>query len=300
MNESQLIEQKKNRSLETIITSHDNNFNLVRLIAAIFVVIYHSYELNTRSPFMTDPLTSILSPYSNTGDVGVGTFFIISGIFVTQSWLRDANLVRFSAKRFARIVPGLFVCLLLTTVTAVIFCSEKGWRGLFTQAPWQYIFENTLIHRLKDIIPPVENQVPGIYYNLNNTFMNGSLWTLYWEVRMYVLLALIGVSSIIPARQWFASVAIFCLIAAAVHPELITPYMWEFKLFTLFMAGVLIQCCAAKIYIQVRHVVCAFAYLFLMYKAPTFFGVALCFGALSLWVGSSAIPSFFTRPRTFD
>ena len=233
--------QAEKESFGSIINSHNNNFNFVRLIAATLVVVYHAFVLNTKTPNQIDPLTEFVSPHTNTGEIAVGTFFIVSGIFITQSWFRDANIIRFAIKRFARIVPGLFICLISTTIVAILFFSEQGWRGLFDITSWRFIFENALLHRLKDVIPSAENEIPGVYQSLNVRVMNGSLWTLFWEGRMYVFLALIGTSATMPPRLWFGGVAIFCLIAMMVKPELVTPYIWESRLFSLFMAGVLIR-----------------------------------------------------------
>ncbi|HZX25588.1 MAG TPA: acyltransferase family protein, partial [Telluria sp.] len=105
------------RSLGNAIESHDNGFNLVRLVCALLVVVFHAWQL---APLEAgpDPLTRALAPLTDLGSLAVGVFFIISGIFVTQSWMRDPHGLRFAARRIARIVPGLFVCSLLTVLVA--------------------------------------------------------------------------------------------------------------------------------------------------------------------------------------
>jgi peptidoglycan/LPS O-acetylase OafA/YrhL len=117
---------------EKIIQSRDNNFNFVRLTAALSVVLYHACAGR-------DPISDVLSPISNLGEVVVGVFFLLSGIFVIQSWLRDPNLVRFFIRRAVRILPALFVCVTATTLIAVTFFSQQGIAGLVDIAPWTYI-----------------------------------------------------------------------------------------------------------------------------------------------------------------
>src|SRR4051794_10817711 len=99
------------RSLAQAIDAHDNGFNLVRLIAALLVVVYHAFQLSTLAPGARDGVSTLVAPVADLGMLAVGVFFMISGIFITQSWVRDPHLPHFALRRVARIVPGLFVCL---------------------------------------------------------------------------------------------------------------------------------------------------------------------------------------------
>jgi peptidoglycan/LPS O-acetylase OafA/YrhL len=281
------MEMPDQKSFGEKIHSHENNFNLVRLSLAILVMFYHAFVLNTLRANALDPLSEILSGLANTnsGEIAVDIFFVISGIFVTQSWLRDPDLFRFAIRRFARIVPGLFICVTLTTLIAVLFFSKQGWRGLLELPPWQFVFENSLLHRLRKVTAPEEWEIPGVYYNLNIRLLNGSLWTLVWEGRFYVFLGLTGAAALITPRQWFVGIAIFCLLVAQLHPELIAGFLWEPRLLSFFMSGVLVQCLAHQMTIKGRHIGCVIAYSFLFYKSAEFFTIALLFGVIALWIG---------------
>jgi hypothetical protein len=61
--------------------------------------------------------------------------------------------------------------------------------GLADAAPWRYIVNGAMLHWLVYIIPPSELAIPDV---LGGAALNGSLWTVYWEGRMYVMVALIG------------------------------------------------------------------------------------------------------------
>jgi peptidoglycan/LPS O-acetylase OafA/YrhL len=275
------------QSFGAIIQSHRNNFNLVRLILAILVVFYHAFALNTQGA-KPDPLTEFLLRFANidAGRIAVDLFFVISGVFVTQSWLRNPDVFYFFIRRFARIVPAVFVCATLTTAVAVVFFSRQGWHGMFEWGPWQYIFQNSLFHGLKKETPSGEWEIPGIYYSLDVQAPNGSLWTLVWEGRFYVFVALTGAAALVPSRQWFAGVAVFFLTVLQLQPELVAGFFWEPELSTFFMSGVLIQCVAPRMRIELRHIGCALGYFLLFYKSAGFFAVALCFGVFFMWVGS--------------
>jgi peptidoglycan/LPS O-acetylase OafA/YrhL len=221
-------------------------------------------------------------------------FFIISGMFITQSWMRDPHLPRYAVRRIARIVPGLFVCLVVTTLAAVAWFSPQGWAGLLAPATWRYVFGNSVLHGLQYIIPPQELRLDGV---LHGQDLNGPLWTLYWEGRMYVMVALIGLAAALPLRTWMRGCALFLLLAANLFPEVAGGYVWEVRMWSLFLAGMLLQTLAAELRVGLVQVACALVLAALCWTrwaalAPsplTWFGIALVAGTCALWVGSAQV-----------
>jgi peptidoglycan/LPS O-acetylase OafA/YrhL len=282
------------RTLAGAIASHDNGFNLVRLVCALLVVVYHAFQLNVLQPGR-DPASAWLAPVTDLGALAVGVFFFVSGIFITQSWMRDPHLPRFALRRVARIVPGLFVCLLVTVLVAVTCFSGTGWRGLLDAAPWRLVFGGTVLHWLHYIIPPEELRIPGV---LDGQYLNGPLWTLYWEGRMYVMVALVGLAAALPLRTWMRGAALFLLLAANLFPDVLSGYVWEVRLWSLFLCGMLVQTLAPDLRIGARHVACAVALLLLNWTRSaaltpsplTFFGIALIACSAALWIGAAALP----------
>jgi len=283
------------RTLAAATDTHDNGFNAVRLVCALMVVVYHAYMLNPGAPGAQDPLTAALRPVTDAGGLAVGVFFLLSGMFVSQSWLRDPDPWRFVVRRVARIVPGLFVALLVTVVPAVVFFSERGAAGLLDVAPWRYIFGNSVLHFLEYNIPPEQLFIPWVLGGQN---LNGSLWTLYWEGRMYVMLLLVGLAAALPMRQWLCVASAFLLLAANLIPEVLSGYLWEVRLWSLFLSGILLQSLAPQLRIGPIHFVCALALAALNWTRSaamtphplTWFGIALAACTLALWIGSA-------RPR---
>jgi peptidoglycan/LPS O-acetylase OafA/YrhL len=282
------------RTLGAAIRTHDNGFNLVRLLCALLVVVFHGYQLNTLRTAV-DPVTTWLQPNGDLGGLAVGVFFLLSGIFVTQSWVRDPHLPRYALRRIARIVPGLFVCVLLTVLVGYAFFSEQGLAGLAGRAPWQYVFGNATLHQLRYIIPPEEMNIAGLF---GGQALNGSLWTLYWEARMYVMLALIGVCAALPMVTWLRTCALFLLLAANLFPDVAAGYVWEVRIWSLFLTGMLLQTVAADLRVGPVQVAGALALAALNWtrfaaltSSPlTWFGIALAACALALWAGSARIP----------
>ena len=279
------------RTIAAAIDSRDNSFNLVRLVAALLVVLYHASIHATRNTG-PDPVSALLLPVADAGAIAVDVFFVLSGLFITQSWMRDPDVPRFLARRVARLVPGLLVCLALTTVVAVLFFSDGGAAGLADPATWRYIFNGAALHWLRYIIPQQELALPGV---LGGQPLNGPLWTVYWEGRMYVMVALIGFAAIMPMRRWMMAMSLLLALCAFEFPRVLAGYVWEARLWSLFLCGMLLQTLATEVRFGVRQFAAACALLALSStrwlavegQTLTLVGVILAAVTLALWVGGS-------------
>jgi peptidoglycan/LPS O-acetylase OafA/YrhL len=157
-----------------------NNFDLLRLFAAIFVVFGHSFDL-LRLP---EPLGSVVP--AGWGYVGVLVFFSISGFLVSRSWVSDPRLTSFAIKRALRLLPALVVALVLSALVLGPLVSTESSQAYFQNpATKGYIIENAVMQS--------DYQLPGVFlHNPYPAAVNGSLWTLPLEVKAYTFLALLG------------------------------------------------------------------------------------------------------------
>ena len=89
------------------LSVHRNNFDFIRLCAALCVVVSHQFALTG----LPEPV--ILKTHS-LGGLGVLIFFTVSGFLVAQSWDSDPNIARFAARRLLRLWPGLAGLVLVT------------------------------------------------------------------------------------------------------------------------------------------------------------------------------------------
>ena len=85
-----------------------NNFNILRMMAAVGVLISHAYPLSSgREDFFS------YLKIDNTGDdlgrVAVFVFFGISGFFITRSFEMRPNIWSFTKSRLLRLYPALIV-----------------------------------------------------------------------------------------------------------------------------------------------------------------------------------------------
>ena len=83
-----------------------NNFDAVRIIAALAVLVSHHYALTAQA----EPSFLGLHTW---GGMAVIVFFVISGYLVTSSWYNDPSFLRFSQRRILRIWPALAVVVVL-------------------------------------------------------------------------------------------------------------------------------------------------------------------------------------------
>ena len=161
----------------------DNNFNLIRLLAALAVLVNHSFALSSGRD--GGPLEATLG--MSIAAIAVDIFFITSGFLVTGSLLSRKSIVEFVWARILRIYPGLVVMVLLSVFVL----------GLaFTSFPVSSFLENHETHAylLKNItlVAGVQYTLPGVFQSVPYKWVvNGSLWTLPAEIVMYAILAIL-------------------------------------------------------------------------------------------------------------
>lgn len=177
--------------LNDILDPKRNNFTLLRLLAALAVVVSHAVFLRTGNK--ADEIFAGASVY-NLGDHAVNVFFVLSGLTVAASLDRSGSSVHFLIARLLRIFPGLIVCtaLLVTVGIVVTECS-----------PVAYLADaRVLKYVLKTVsLSTGAAELPGVFSNNPHpSVVNASLWTLKFELLCYVLLASAGAFNLFRKR----------------------------------------------------------------------------------------------------
>lgn len=199
------------RMLGSCAAGRDNNFNLLRMLAAAGVLVSHAYPISLGAG-ADEPLARYLDGMS-LGSVSVLVFFSISGFFITKSFVFSTSWKRFLAARVLRLFPALFVVLVVTVLVAGFFLTAAD-RTTFWQAAPGYMLRNLTLFKL-------DYSLPGIFEgNPYGTAINGSLWTLFYEVVCYAGVFVAGLLGILRRPRLFA----FCLSLAVVL-FLVMPYL---------------------------------------------------------------------------
>jgi peptidoglycan/LPS O-acetylase OafA/YrhL len=170
--------------LSSVAQGRNNNFNLIRIVAALAVLVTHSFVLSSGNPD-DEPLRQTLG--MTPGSIAVDVFFVTSGLLVTASLLRSESVVAFAWSRCLRIFPRLLVMLLLTVfLVGPLFTTLQPASYLLDPRTHAYLIKGaTLVSGILD-------RLPGVFEsNPYPASINGSLWTMPYEVRMYVLLAVL-------------------------------------------------------------------------------------------------------------
>ena len=170
------------RTLADVFEPKDNNFDAIRLFAALLVLFSHCYPL-TGTP--KEPIAAYLGAYDTGGGWGVAIFFVISGFLVTRSVLDRPTSV-YLRSRALRILPALiFVTLFEVLVIGPLFTS-LSMREFFTHS--------TTIAHLKNVsVFWLEQSLPGTFaFNPAKEQVNGSIWTLPIESAFYLILPILG------------------------------------------------------------------------------------------------------------
>jgi len=183
----------------------DNNFNLLRMIAASAVLVSHAYPISSGIG-VAEPLSESLG--MSLGGLAVLTFFLISGFFISQSFDRSESLMDFVIARALRIYPGLLGTLLIGIFIVGPIFTTLDFRAYITNySTWIYVPRNLSLVSL-------QYGLPGVFQrNPYPSAINGSLWSLFFEVCCYALVGLVGMFRLAPRNWRFPFVLVLYSIA---------------------------------------------------------------------------------------
>lgn len=156
------------------------------------------------------------------GFVGVDMFFVISGFVITRLMVKKAVTARgvkseywpFMARRIVRLVPALFVMLIVGLLLSFLFAPPTEFYSIWGGALWSELFASNF-YFLSSY---------ATYWNpelLRNPFLH--TWSLGVEFQTYVVLPLIAAALFIPVlgktrqlKRAVWAISAFTLVSAAV------------------------------------------------------------------------------------
>jgi len=252
------------RTLGALYAGRDNGVGAIRFALATSVVLAHATSLG----FGWEDLgESLFRGQTNVGTLAVFGFFVLSGLLITRS-AGHTTVGRFGWHRMLRILPGLWVCLIVTAfvVAPLIALREHGtlagfWSG--PRGPVQYVLGNWFTgvrdYGIHDLL---QHSTPWGRITGASVF-DGALWSLVYEAGCYVLTAVLAVTVVLRRARWLVLVMIAGLYAVvvldriqgreltgppaayygSVHLPLIgeISFQWVMYLSLLFLAGTAIE-----------------------------------------------------------
>jgi peptidoglycan/LPS O-acetylase OafA/YrhL len=188
------------------IKGRNQRFDTIRLFAALLVLWSHAFPIAGRRN--QEPLAR-LTGLDELGGLGVAIFFTLSGYLLTVSLERHPSLLRFVINRCLRIYPALVVMCLI-----VVFIFGPAITNLPRSV---YIsHDQTIGYLITSSALRIEYSLPGVFTNnpLPNV-VNGSLWSLPYEVQCYG--ALIALTLLPLSPRWKATIIMVTLAVVFIN-----------------------------------------------------------------------------------
>lgn len=176
---------------------HKNSLGFIRFFLALAVLYHHSYPLGG---FAHEPFAELIDYQEDAGSIAVLSFFIISGFLIMHSVLFSKNAFSYAWRRFLRIMPGFWVCLLVTAFffgPMVYLGNHTSLDGYWTlhKGPFDYITHNFFLGINQYNIGKLLEGLTTPY------IWDGSLWTLILEAKGYIFLGILGLIPFIKKRR---------------------------------------------------------------------------------------------------
>lgn len=163
--------------MQSVEPSVINNFDLIRICAALQVVFRHLFfDRDFHNEFLNFLKNIILS------FPGVPVFFTVSGFLIYWSFERNSNhLKKYFINRFLRIYPALWACLAITII--ILFVGDKN--GV--------IFKNLTLFLIWIVgqLTFIQFWTPEFLKFWGEGSPNASLWTICVELQFYFLIPIL-------------------------------------------------------------------------------------------------------------
>ena len=191
-----------------------------RGIAALAVVLYHYTTIYFKDFGVESPI------YFDYGWLGVPFFFILSGFVITLTIERCTSSFQFLKKRFVRLYPTFWICLILTIITVWITKSQSI-HPMFDRPILDVLLNFTMFHEL---------------FKLHH--VDGAYWSLLPELLFYLLMAfLFFIKKVNKVLEYNGVLIIVCLIHYF-FPIPVFSRLLDLHYVLLFMIGI----CFYRIY----------------------------------------------------
>ncbi|MBU2928371.1 acyltransferase family protein [Winogradskyella psychrotolerans] len=201
-------------SVTTVKKERLYHLDLIRFLAALYVVLYHycfrGYAKDNYSILEFSPLEG----FSKYGYLGVELFFMISGFVILMS-AQNSNLIKFCISRFTRLYPAFWFCVLLTATIISLYGGP-----LFNVTLDQVLINLTMFNGFIGI-----EHVDGVY------------WSLVIELKFYILISLLLLFRIIKYIKVFSWLLLLIAITQIILPFSEAP---------TFMKVIYFMCFASK------------------------------------------------------
>ena len=182
-------------SVAEAFDSRSNSIGFLRWLMAFMVIFSHAGPI--AGFYGGEDLGVQVSREQSIGGVAVAGFFFFSGFLITRSRMGRATIWRYMWRRCLRIFPAFWAAMLFTVVVLAPIAywhthgSISGYLHPQTESPLTYFANNMWLNLGQRNIAGMGETLP--YYVLHGARdWNGSAWTLIYEFKAYILVAVLG------------------------------------------------------------------------------------------------------------
>lgn len=250
----------------SILEKGANNLNLIRLLAALAVIYAHSYAFTEGN---RGEWIARVTGVTHAGELSVVVFFFISGALVTKSLVQSRNLLDYGLKRLLRIYPALILCAFLVAYVVPLVFDGAGLSTLLSEpGHWRYFKTNAL---------GVWNEhvIPGVFDDHLQKSLNGSLWSITLELRLYLFLGLMALLGLMNSVLLRCISLLAMLVLIGVVPQFVPMLGSEHALYggpafpgfsSIFILGGLFYLLERRLRVNFATAALVFAFLILITK----------------------------------
>lgn len=200
-----------NKTIERI--KQNNCFDFLRYFFALSLILVHFCTLTETEQF-----------WFISGQMRVKAFFTITGFLVVYSYIRRGNIKIYFIKRVRRILPAYITTILFCFIIGYFFSFESYSEYFFSIQSIKYLIANLTFLNF------IEPCLPGLFSNNPvETSVNGSLWSMKYEVIFYILVPFI----IWLIKKYHKAYIIITIISLYIGFHAILDYL-EFRTGNLF------------------------------------------------------------------
>lgn len=203
-----MADERARHTLADVFDPRTNSVNALRLVLAATVLVSHAIKLHGGR----GPIEALTGSDVDAGTMAVDGFFALSGFLIVGSYLGSPSTGRYLWRRALRILPGFYVCLLVTAFVLLPlarlleFGTLSGFPLTGESSALGYLVDNSAL-----LIRQFE--VRGL---MGGQPVNGSLYTLFYEFLCYLGVAALGVAGLLHRRRVVLLVAVLLWLVVVV------------------------------------------------------------------------------------
>lgn len=273
--------------------ARDNAFDTIRLIAAASVIFSHAFVLTTGQT-SDQPLYDASNGQITLGHAAVAAFFVVSGLLISMSFERSKSWFKFAMNRALRLLPGLWACI---AVLVLLF------GPVLTSLPIREYFQSSETVGFVGNVAFLarSHSIAGVFDGLpSGDAINGSLWTLKYEVASYVFGALLLCAGrfqiALVAAAWVAAMVATPIFGHPLeHGGAAYHLAWMAWLFRFYGAGMLLYLLRDRIRIATVPAFACLGVIIVATFTPVYTEALAIFGSYALVASAFLASGWFKR-----